>query len=129
MDIIDQYTELVESKRWAEALPLIEEITARGPHIATSWFNYGVCLSAVGRNAEAAEKFLKAYELRPDNFGAQYRAFRSLFDAGEIERFLALARRECEKMPELIEILLEDEDFSILFDRPEFQELKEHFQE
>ena len=128
MNILDQYMALVESERWTEALPLIEEIISRGPHISTSWFNYGVCLSVLGRNDEAADKFLKAYELEPENYGAQYRAFRCLYEAGDYARFLELARRECEAMPELIENLAEDEHFGTLFTRPEFQKLRRDFE-
>jgi tetratricopeptide (TPR) repeat protein len=128
MNIIDQYMTLVESERWTEGLPLIEEIISRGPHISTSWFNYGVCLSALARHGEAADKFLKAYELDPENYGAQYRAFRCLYEARDYERFLQLARRECEAMPEQIKNLVEDEHFGTLFTRPEFQNLLRDFE-
>jgi tetratricopeptide (TPR) repeat protein len=124
MNIIEQYESLVGQQRWAEALPIIQQIVERGAHIATSWFNYGVCLSALGREGEAADKFLKAYELDPADFGAQYRAFRSLFHAQDYRRFLEFARRECEADAGMIDHLLKDEQFSTLFARPEFQQLK-----
>jgi len=128
-NILDQYLALADTHRWQEALPLIEEITARAPHIATSWFNFGVCLTELQRHADAADKFLRAYELEPDDFGAQYRAFRSLFEARAFDRFLALARRECQKMPQLIGILAKDEQFGTLFSRPDFQRLRQEFAE
>jgi len=129
MDIVEQYMALVREQRWAEALPIIDEITARAPQIATSWFNYGVCLSALKRYSEAADKFVKAYELKPDNYGAQYRVFLSLYEAHDYDRFLAFARRECQEMPELIEILVEDELFGSLFTKPEFKRLQKEFEE
>jgi tetratricopeptide (TPR) repeat protein len=129
MDITEKYMALAEAERWSEALPVIEEIVADSPDISTSWLNYGVCLSALGREREAADRFLKAYELSPEDYGAQYRAFLSLFRAQDYEAFLALARRECQEMPEMIETLVEDEDFGTLFTRPEFQQLQQEFAE
>jgi tetratricopeptide (TPR) repeat protein len=129
MNVIEQYHSLVDQERWMEALPIIQQIVQRGPHISTSWFNYGVCLSALGRESEAADKFLKAYELNPTDFGAQYRAFRSLFQARDYRRFLEFARRECEADPGMIEHLLKDEQFSTLFARPDFQQLKNNCEE
>ena len=128
MNIISKYETLVDEERWEEALIVIKEIVKRGPSIPTSWFNWGVCLSALDRESEAAEKFLKAYELDPEDFGAQYRAFRSLYFAGDYEGFFRLAERELEKMPEIIEGLTEDEDFSVLFERPEFRKLREKYE-
>ncbi len=112
-----------------EALPIIQQIVERGVHISTSWFNYGVCLSALGREGEAAEKFLEAYKLDPTDFGAQYHVFRSLFQARDYRRFLAFARLECEADPGMIEHVLRDKQFSTLFERPEFQQLKRDCEE
>ena len=123
-----EYERLVDAERWDEALPIIEEIVQRSPNIPTSWFNWGVCLSTLGRESEAAEKFLKAYELAPDDYGAQYRAFRSLFFAQDYAAFLEFATQECDAHPEMIEHLLADDDFSTLFARPEFQELRDRYQ-
>ncbi len=81
-------------------------------------------LSALGRDGEAAEKFLRAYELEPNDFGTQYMAFRSLFPGRDYRRFLEFARQECEADPEMIELLLEDANFSTVFTRPEFRELR-----
>jgi tetratricopeptide (TPR) repeat protein len=124
MDIIRKYEGLVRLKRWTDALPVIEEIVQRAPQIATSWFNHGVCLDEVGRHGEAAEKFLRAYELDPTDYGAQYRVFRSLFLARQYDRFLAFAKSECKANPEVLDALLNNEQFSILFERPEFREFK-----
>jgi tetratricopeptide (TPR) repeat protein len=124
MNILEKYEALVEQEKWNEALPVIEEIVERAPQVATSWFNHGVCLSALGREGEAADKFLKAYEIDPSDFGAQYRAFRSLFFARDYLRFLEFAKQESETDPDMIEHFLKDEHFSTLFTRPEFQQLR-----
>jgi hypothetical protein len=125
MDIIEKFESLVRHEQWSDALPVIEEIVARAPHIATSWRNHGVVLDELARHGEAADKFLRAYELDPGDFGAQYRAFRSLYLAQQYDRFLSFAERECQKHPGLIiDNLLEDEQFGPLFERPEFQRLK-----
>jgi len=127
MNIIEEYAALTDTGQWEAALPVIQKIVGRAPHIATSWFNWGVCLDQVGRHSEAADRFLKAYELAPDDYGAQYRAFRSLFFARDYAKFLEFAKRECDANPEIIEHLLADEHFSTLFSRPEFQELKDRY--
>ena len=123
MDILERYERLTRLRRWSEALPLIEDIVNRAPAMATSWFNYGVCLDELGRHREAAERFLRAYELEPEDYGAQYRAFRSLFLAQDWAGFLNLAERECSRMPELVDTLVSDKDFGTVLKRPELRHL------
>ena len=128
MNILNTYKSLTDQNRWKEALPIIQEIVERAPHISTSWFNWGVCLSELGLESEAAEKYIKAYELDPGDYGAQYRVFRSLYLAKDFRGFLDFAESECEKNPEMIEVLVEDEDFSSLFQRPEFIKLRQKYE-
>jgi Flp pilus assembly protein TadD len=52
-DKLAAYLKLAKEERWVEALPLIEEIVALQPKIATSWRNRGVCLDALSRHKES----------------------------------------------------------------------------
>jgi hypothetical protein len=94
------------------------EIVRLAPHIPTSWFNYGVCLSALGQEREAANAFLEAYRLAPEDHGAQFRAFRSLALARDFARFRDFAQSERAKDPAVIDALLEH--FPEIMNRPEF---------
>lgn len=124
-NIVEEFFALAKAKRWQEALPLIEVITALAPLTPESWHNFGICLTGLGRHSEAADMFLQAYELDPEDHRLQYRAFRSLFEAGEEARFVALARREIQRMPEVLGLLLEDPDFGVLCRRPAFEKLRQ----
>src|SRR5262249_32356010 len=42
---------------YAEAIPYFEQAERRGRQAATTWTNYAICLSQVGRHAEALERF------------------------------------------------------------------------
>jgi len=123
-DIVSQYQKLVTQQRWAEALPVIEEIIGRAPHFATSWFNYGVCLDALGKHQEASSAFLKAYELQPDNYGAQYRVFRSLALAGNKQQFISLARAESKNSPGLINLIEQQAEFKNITSTEDWRDLK-----
>ena len=122
-ELTDHYLALADEDRWAEALPVIEEILRRGPGVSTSWFNQGVCLTGLGRHGEAATSFLAAHRLNPADDGAQYRAFRSLRDAGDYQRFLRFAEAESRKDPHVLDAL--HEYFPEVMDRPEFARLSD----
>ncbi len=111
-DKLAAYLKFAKEGRWAEAFPLIEEIVALQPKIATSWFNRGVCLDGLSRHKEAAQSFRRAYELKPDDYGAQYRAFRSLALAEDYEGFAAFLEEEGKKMPEIFDLLRDEQIFS-----------------
>src|SRR3954469_19292904 len=91
MNIIQQYEALVAEHNYCDALPLIQDIVARAPHVATSHFNLGVCLDELGRHSEAAEAFIKAQEIDIEDWGIHYRIIRSLFLAGDSIPFMNLS--------------------------------------
>jgi tetratricopeptide (TPR) repeat protein len=124
MNVIECYNEYVNAGRWEEALPLIKEILERAPYVQTSWFNYGVCLDGLKRHAEAATAFQKAYELKEDDYGAQYRAFRSLALADDGEQFCAFLDAESEKTEGLFGLLEKEPVFHKMAALPRFNELK-----
>ena len=126
-NILDQYLALTEAGEWQRALPLIKMIVQMRPEISTSWFNYGVCLDELANYSEAARAFEQAYQLDADDFGAQYRMFRSLFLGRDDERFALHLKQECEKFPGLIQNFIEDEDFGVLFEVKEFRDIADQY--
>lgn len=123
MNIIEEFQGHVAAKRWNAALPVIEEIVRRAPGISTSWRNYGVCLDELGRHSEAANAFAKAYELEPNDFGTQYRVFRSLSLANDSKGFIAFAESESKKAPEILDLISAAEEFKAIAQTNEFQGL------
>jgi tetratricopeptide (TPR) repeat protein len=114
-DKLAAYLKLAREERWAEAFPLIEEVVALQPKLETSWFNRGVCLDGLSRHKEAAQSFRRAYALKPSDYGAQYRVFRSLALAEDYEGFAGFLEEEGQKMPEIFELLREEPLFAKAF--------------
>ena len=123
MEILNEYLELAETEQWEKALPLIEKIISTNPNINTSWFNYGVCLEALGRYDDASSSFLKAYQINPEYYSAQYRIFRSLSLAGNENGFSNFLAEEIIKAPEIVELLEEDEDFAEIISMPKVRSI------
>jgi tetratricopeptide (TPR) repeat protein len=124
MNIIDRYLALANQGRFAEGLPLIEEIVRRNPNMATSQFNYGICLAELNRHAEAARAFLRAYSLNPEDGGVLYRASLALADAGDAAGLLKVFRQECARDPVMIYRFLEEERFSRFWSLAAFASLR-----
>lgn len=127
MTIIERYLALAEEGRFREGLPLIEEIVRLGPAMAVSQFNYGICLAELGRHAEAARAFLRAYSLDPEDGGALYRGCLALAEADDRAGLLDVFRQECERDPEMIHRFLEEDRFESCWTLPEFVSLKEKY--
>lgn len=127
MSILEKYHELADASRWEEAFPVIKEIVERAPQIETSWFNLGVCLDELGRHPEAAEAFIKAQELNVEDWGIHYRIMRSLFLAGDFDQLHEFADYSCGMNDRVIHLMCEDENFGRLFDRLEFQQLRDKY--
>ncbi len=114
-DITEQFLTLASQKRWKEALPIIEDIVHRAPTMATSWRNYGVCFDELGRHAEAADAYRRAYQLQPSDLGLQYRVLRSLALANDVTGFIAFADEETKSTPEIFQLIVDATEF------PEFR--------
>ena len=127
MNIIDRYLALSDQGRFKEGLPLIEEIVRRDPDMAVSQFNYGVCLAELGRPAEAARAFLRAYSLDPEDGGALYRGCLALAAADDRVGLLDIFRKECERDAEMIHRFVEEERFEPYWSLPEFVSLREEY--
>jgi tetratricopeptide (TPR) repeat protein len=124
MNVIDQYLSLAKQKRFAEGLPLIEEIVRRKPNMATSQFNYGICLAELGRHREAAQAFLRAYSLDPNDGGTLHRGCLALAADGDAPGLLAIFQQECARDPEMIQNFLKEERFAPFWELPDFKRLK-----
>ena len=127
MNIIDQYLALANQKRFAEGLPLIEDIVRRNPDMATSQFNYGICLAELGRHRDAARAFLRAYSLNPDDGKALYRGCLALASDDDAPGLLALFRQECVRDPEMIQNFVGEKSFAKFWELPGFKSLKDEF--
>lgn len=123
MNIFDEYVDLTNKGEWDKDLPIIKKIIELGPSTHTSWFNQGVCLNALGKHQEAANSFIKAYELNPDDYGAQYRIFRSLMLANDVNGFASFLKDEIKKTPEIIELLVEDDEFNDIIQQDKIQKI------
>jgi tetratricopeptide (TPR) repeat protein len=127
MNIIDQYLSLANQKRFVEGLPLIEEIVRRNPDMATSQFNYGVCLAELGRHRDAASAFLRAYSLDPDDGRALYRSCLAIAATDDASALLALFRQECVRDPEMIQSFLAEKRFAKFWELQGFKSLKDEY--
>ena len=127
MNIIDQYLSLAKQKRFAEGLPLIEELIRRKPNMATSQFNYGICLAELGRHREAARAFLRAYSLDPNDGGALYRGCLALAADGDAPGLLAIFHQECARDSEMIQNFLKEERFAPFWGLSDFKSLKKEY--
>jgi len=127
MHITEQYLTLADQNRFAEALPLIEEIVRLSPNMVTSQFNYGICLAELGRYQDAARAFLRAYELDPNHGGALYRGCLALAAADDAPGLLAVFRRELAWNPEMIENFVREEKFARFWQIPDFMSLRDEY--
>ena len=98
MTEIEAFQQLCEQQRFSEALPLIEALVTRAPHIDTSWFNYGYVLSSLGRSLEAAEAYLKAAQLSPQKRGL-FSACLTLARVEATERLFQVFSQQLEQDP------------------------------
>ncbi|BAU44811.1 Maltodextrin phosphorylase [Leptolyngbya sp. O-77] len=61
-----QASKLVESGRYAEALPYLDEVVEAESNDAQIWLNRGLALAGLGRREPAIESFDRAIALQPD---------------------------------------------------------------
>lgn len=75
------------------------------------------------RHDEAAEAFIKTYGINNEDYGAQYRAFRSLALADDVSGFRTFLTKEIVDFPEIAELLDEDVIFKKMLSFAEIQEV------
>lgn len=127
MHIFHKMTSALQNRKYAEALPMIEELTRRHPNVATNWYNYGDCLEKLERHEEAASAFLRAVDVDPSDGGAYYRACLALVAGKDTARLLSVFRRICEVDPSMMVELRQEPEFAPYFQLPEFDHLYREF--
>ena len=127
--LISEFEKLMKARKEDKALSIIEEIVNINPLIQTSQFNYGICLSKLGRYEEAATAFLKAYEIDNSDGRALYRGCLSVAYANNSKRLYEVFKKELEWNPDMINNFLEVEEFEKFFEMEEFTKLKDEYKE
>jgi len=84
---------------YAKAIPYFEEAERRGRQAATTWTNYAICLSQVGRHSEALERFRKAAETEPDRPDYQLNLALGLLASGQADSARAILDRTIGRWP------------------------------
>lgn len=84
---------------YANAIPYFEQAERRGRQEATTWTNYAICLSQVGRHAEALERFRKAVDVEPDRPDFELNLALGLLAAGEADSARAVLDRTIARWP------------------------------
>jgi tetratricopeptide (TPR) repeat protein len=108
---IEQYYAHASRGEWQEALPIIKGLVESDESIPSRWFQYGSCLEELGKHEQAIAAFAKAYQLDPTDFGAQYRIFRNYALADDAQGFVAFAKSEVKKTPQIIERINQRAEF------------------
>lgn len=129
LDLLDAFTKYMNEGKSEKALPVIEDIIQIDPTIKTSYFNYGACLNSLLRYDDAANAYLKAYELDDFDGGALYRACLSLELANNSEMLYHVFATELEKNPYMINNFVEEEKFERFFEQDKFIKLKKSYSE
>ncbi|MCP4090261.1 MAG: tetratricopeptide repeat protein [Gammaproteobacteria bacterium] len=127
MDIIEKYEELIEKRKWDEALPIIKEIIDRNDSIDTSWFNYGVCLDELGQHSSAADAFIKSHELNVQDSGVHYRIYRSLFLAKDFDQLYEFIDYLCATFTNSHEEIRQSEEYIELCKHKKINDILEKY--
>jgi tetratricopeptide (TPR) repeat protein len=125
--ITDKYIRLMDEGKFTEALVVIEEIVSLNPNIGKSHFNYGICLSQLGRHEDSSTAFLRAYELDETDGGALYRACISLALANSKKKLYDVFKSELVRDPFIINNFIGEQTFNNFFLESEFKNLKEQY--
>jgi len=123
IQLMEEYTKLTNRDEWQKALPIIETIVQQNTKMSTSWFNYGVCLDALKQYEKAAKSFITAYELNPEDYGAQYRIYRSLNLAKDTIGFVDFLIKDIKVVPEIGDLLMEEPEFKSMTSNPQVKKI------
>lgn len=108
---IDQYYAHASAAEWSQALPIIRSLVEADPSVPSRWFQYGTCLEALEQYPEAISAFKSAYDLDSTDYGAQYRIFKNYALAGDVSGFVAFAKVEVLKVPGIIQLISQRQEF------------------
>ena len=75
---------LIDAKRYAEAVPLLQELIAKEPDTPLAYAQLGECLVALKQYPQAVPVLRKAVELRPDMTLPHFQLAESLLDTNDL---------------------------------------------
>lgn len=127
MTLVRKFELYVEQGDYARALPLIEEIVQRAPHLAMHWFNWGKCLAELERWDEAADKFVKAWELNANDPQALHWACLALILSKSLDRLLRVMQNGYERDADTMKRVIQDERVARILQLPEFKKLRAEY--
>lgn len=97
--LLDDATLAVQTGRFEDALPLVEQVLTLDPNNYEAFVVRGIALSQTNKPNEATEAFRKAIELRPGVPKSHYNLALHLSELGKNEEALTHARRAMELDP------------------------------
>jgi hypothetical protein len=65
--VIDKALQLMESARYAEAVPLLKDVTSRMPYTPSGFWNLGVAAAASGDQLLALQAYIRYHEIAPND--------------------------------------------------------------
>ena len=99
---------LSQSGRYAEAAERFDAALQRDPMLFEAWYLYGRARFAEGNMPESARLFLKAAEVRPDDYQSLCLAVQPFEVLGDLDTALSIARRAVARCRRNLELHPED---------------------
>ena len=65
--VIDRALQLIESAHYAEAVPLLKDVTSRMPYTPSGFWNLGVAAAASGDQPLALQAYLRYHQIAPND--------------------------------------------------------------
>ena len=110
---------------FAAALKLFNRALQQRPHDATTHYNHGIALAALGQEEPAIEQYREALRLDPDLVPAHYNLAGLLISHGKVEEGLAEARTALRLQPDFAQAHLQVGHALFLQDK--FPEAEAHY--
>ena len=116
--------------RAAEALPLIDDLIARGKPSASTWLNRGIALDLLNRPLDACAAFERALSIGGEDIQTLVYLGRAYAAAGEMARARSRFERVLERDPHHVEALLRNATAQlevVYLSSEEIQRAREHY--
>src|SRR5262245_45166014 len=85
LELMSQVDARLQAQEWAAALPLLERVVARNPHVAYYWYALGLASANTREYRRAAQAYERAYALGAGwpNFNVSFEIARAYGSLGE----------------------------------------------
>ncbi|MGH7177749.1 MAG: tetratricopeptide repeat protein [Tepidisphaeraceae bacterium] len=90
---VERAQELIEQRKWQEALDELRAATSINPYNSTWYFNIGVTLDEMGRLEEAAHAYRQALAIDSDDVQALQRLGCDLHDLGRFDQAISVLEK------------------------------------